>query len=110
MHESPPDITSNRQKILQFGVSFGFVSCVSLTGLFLLSQIWDPPSAGSIEAPNTLLSYLGLLGNLSNLVALVSSAASWTWSKQGFVAVMLFSMSQVLWLILLGVILVAHGF
>ena len=105
---SPPDITPGRRRTLNFGVSLGFVSCVSVVGLFLLSRLWDPPGSGSIEAPNTLLALLALLGNLCNLCAMAASLISW--SKQGFVAFVLLATNQVIWLFLGFLIIAAHGF
>jgi hypothetical protein len=93
---------------LKFGVSLGFVSCVSVPALFLLSRFWDPPGSGSVEAPNTLLVLLASLGILCNLMAMVSCLASW--NKQGFVAFVLLSTNQVVRLFLGFLIIAAHGF
>ena len=86
----------------------GFVSCVAVVGLFVLSRFWDPPGAGSIEAPNTLLALFALLGSLCNLIALAFCLSSWT--KQGFVAFVLLGTNQVLWVFLGFLIIAGHGF
>lgn len=94
--------------MLKFGTYLGFISCISLVGLFLLSTFWDPPGAGSVEAPNTLLFILASLGNLCNLIALVSCLASW--NLQGFIASLMLFTNQVFWLLMWGLIIAAHGF
>src|SRR5262245_53258516 len=108
LQTSPPDLPHGRQKMLKLGVSLGFVSCASVIGLFVLSLFWNPHGPGSVEAPNTLLSLLALFGNLCNLVALVSSLASW--SKKGLVASVLLGTNQLLWFFVGFLIVAAHGF
>ena len=94
--------------MLKFGVNLGSISCISMVGLFLLSVFWDPPRAGSVEAPNTLLTILALLGNLCNLIALASCLASW--NQQGFLASLMLFTNQVFWLFIGALIITAHGF
>ena len=77
-------------------------------GLFLLSTFWDPPGAGSVEAPNQLLMALALLGNLSNVIAFASCFASW--NPQGFIASLMYAVNQVFWLFMGFWIIAAHGF
>lgn len=105
---SSRELSPAREKLLKFGVSLGFICCASVLGLFLLSQLWDPPAAGSVEAPNTVLCVLALLGNACNLIAMGFNLASWNYD--GFVGFLLLGINQVLWLLLLGEILIAHGF